>query len=100
LSHNIDIVSFIDRILSNFDLPNLRGSSRDFMIEPMAFENHWIKSFGTLKVELIYFFDYAIIVTLIGARRTNSGARGASVGPTLLVASRAKAIAIRIINGE
>ena len=66
----------------------------------MAFENHWIKSFGTLKVELVYFFDYAVIVVLIGAERTNFGARGASVGPTLLVASRAKAIAIRIINGE
>ena len=66
----------------------------------MAFENHWIKSFGTLKVELVYFFDYAVIVVLIGVGRTNFGARGALVGPTLLAASRAKAIAIRIINGE
>ena len=66
----------------------------------MAFENHWIKSFGTLKVELVYFFDYAVIVTLIGAGRTNSGIHGFPIGPTPLVVSCVKAIAIHIINGE
>jgi len=66
----------------------------------MAFEYHWVKRFGALKVELVYFFDYAVIVTIIGAGRTNSCARGLPVGPTLFVPSRAKAIAIHIINVE
>jgi hypothetical protein len=100
LSHNIDIISTIDGILSNFDLPNVIGSSRDIRIEPMAFEYHWFKSFGARELKLVYFFDYAIIVETIVAGRTNSCARGLSVRPTLLIASRAKAIAIHIINGE
>jgi hypothetical protein len=66
----------------------------------VAFEHHWLKSFGAREVELVYFFDYAIIVEIIIAGRTNSCARGLSAGPTLLVASRAKAIVIHIINGE
>jgi hypothetical protein len=66
----------------------------------MVFEHHWLKSFGAWEVELVYFFDYAIIVEIVIAGRTNSYARGLSAGPTLLVASRAKAIAIHIINGE
>jgi len=76
VSHNIDIVSFIVGILSNFDLPNLKVFFRDIRIEPMAFEYHWLKSFGTLKFELVYLFDYAVIVLLICAGRTNSAARG------------------------
>ena len=86
--------------MSNFSLSNLRGSSRDIGIEPMAFEYDWLMTSAKLKVELVYFFDYAVVVAVIGAGRTNSSACGASVGPTLLVASRAKVIAIRIINGE
>ena len=66
----------------------------------MAFEYHWIKIFGTLKVELVYFYDYAVIVALIGAGRMNSGICGLSIGPILLVASCVKAIAIHIINSE
>jgi hypothetical protein len=100
LSHNIDIFSSIDGIMSNFDLPNVIVSSSFIRIEPMAFEYHWFKLFRALKVELVYFFNYAIIVEIIVAGRTNSCARGLSGGPTLLVASRAKAIAIHIINDE
>jgi hypothetical protein len=100
LSHNIDIISTIDRILSNFNLPNVIGSSRDIRIEPMAFEYHWFKSFRAQELELVYFFNYAIIVETIVAWRTNSCARGLLAGPTLLIPSHAKAIAIHIINGE
>jgi hypothetical protein len=100
LSHNIDIISTIDRILSNFDLPNVIDPSHDIRIEPMAFEYHWFKSFGAWELELVYFFDYAIIVETIVAGCTNSYARGLSSGPTLLVPSYAKMIAIHIINGE
>jgi len=66
----------------------------------MAFEYPWVKRFGALKVELVYFFDYVLIVAIIGARRTNSYARGLPVGPTLFVPSRVKAIDIHIINVE
>ena len=100
LSHNIDIVASIDRILPNFDLPKLRGRSRYIRIEPMAFEYDWIKRFATLKSELVYFFDYAIVVTVIGARRTNSGIRGSSVWATLFVSCCVKALSIHIINGK
>jgi hypothetical protein len=66
----------------------------------MAFEYNWFKSFGARELELIYLFDYAIIVETIVAERTNSYARGLSAGSILLVPSRAKAIAIHIINSE
>jgi len=97
---NIDILSLIDIILSNFDLSNLRGYSRDIRIEPMAFEYDLIRSFATLKIELVYFFYYAVVVALIGAGRMNSGVHGFLIGPTPLVVSCVKAIAIHIINGE
>jgi hypothetical protein len=42
----------------------------------MTFEHHWFKSLGALKVELVYFFDYAVIVTVIVAGCTNSCAHG------------------------
>ena len=44
----------------------------------MAFEYDWIRSFATLKIELVYFFYYAVVVALFGAGRTNSGIRGLS----------------------
>jgi hypothetical protein len=94
------ILSLIDRILSNFDLSNLRGCSHDIRIKPMSFEYDWIRSFATLKIELVYFFYYVIVVVLIGVRRTNSGIRGFSIGPIPLVVSCVKVIAIHIINGE
>jgi hypothetical protein len=100
LSHNIDIISMIHAIMSNFDLPNLRCSSDGIWIEPMASEYNYIERFCTLKRELKYFFNYAIIVAIIGAGRTNSGIRGASIGPTLLITSRVKAIPIDIVNCE
>jgi hypothetical protein len=100
LSHNIDILSLIDRILSNFDLSNLRGCSHDIRIEPMAFEYEWIRSFATLKIELVYFFYYAVVVVLIGARRTNSNICGFLIQLTPLVVSCVKAIATHIINDE
>ena len=100
LSHNIDIVASIDGILPNFNLPKLRGRSRYIRIEPMAFEYDWIKRFATFKSELVYFFDYAVVVAVIGARRTNSGIRGSSVWATLFVSCCVKAISIHIINGK
>jgi len=81
-------------------LSNLRGSSRDIGIEPMAFEYDWLMTSAKLKVELIYFFDYDVVVTVIGVGRTNSSIRGFSIGPTELVASCVEAIAIHIIYGE
>jgi hypothetical protein len=98
--HNIDIVSIIFGILSNFGKPNLKVFSHDIRIEPIAFEYHWLQRTATLEFELVYLFDYAVIVLLIIAGRTNSAARGFLLGPALLVASSAKAIAIDIISGE
>jgi hypothetical protein len=66
----------------------------------MAFEYDWIRSFVTLKIELVYFFYYAIVVMLIGVGRMNSGIRGVPIGLTPLVVSCVKAIPIHIINGE
>jgi hypothetical protein len=40
VSHNIDIVSSIFGILSDFDLPNLKVLFCDLGIEPLAFEHH------------------------------------------------------------
>jgi hypothetical protein len=42
----------------------------------MAFEYHWLKRFGTLKLELVYLFDYVVIVLVIIVGRTNSATRG------------------------
>ena len=66
----------------------------------MAFEYDWLMTSVKLKVELVYFFDYAVVVAVIGAGRTNSSIRGFSIGPTELVASCVEAIAIHIIYGE
>jgi hypothetical protein len=66
----------------------------------MAFEYDWLMTSTNLKVELIYFFDYVVVVTVIGAGRTNSNIHGFSIGPTELVASCVEAIAIHIIYGE
>jgi hypothetical protein len=96
----MDILSLIDRIVSIFNLSNLRGYSHDIRIEPLAFQYDWIRSFATLKIELVYFFYYAIVVALIGVGRTNSDIRGFLIRPTPLVVSCVKAIAIHIINGK
>jgi hypothetical protein len=66
----------------------------------MAFEYDWLMTFAKLKVELVYFFDDVIVVTIIGVGRMNSGIRGFLIGPTELVASCVEAIAIHIIHGE
>jgi hypothetical protein len=66
----------------------------------MAFEYNWIRSFATLKIELVYLFYYAVVVTLIGAGCTNFGIHGFPIRPILLVVSYVKAIAIHIINSE
>jgi hypothetical protein len=65
----------------------------------MAFEYHWPKRTATLEFELVYLFECVVIVLII-VGRTNSAARGFLLGPTLLVSSSAKAIAIDIINDE
>jgi hypothetical protein len=53
--------------------------------------------------ELIYFFNYAIIVLLLSARHNYSGRKyfgvhGPWIGPTLLVACSVKAISIHVIS--
>jgi hypothetical protein len=45
LSHNPDIVTFIDGIQSSLDLPNMRVLSRYLGMKPLAFEYDRIKSF-------------------------------------------------------
>jgi hypothetical protein len=103
LSHNIDIISWIEGILSSFDYPKFRGLFRYCRIKPPAFEYDWPRCFFTMVLELIYFFNCAIIVLLLSAGRNYagriySGIRGLCIGPTLLVACCVKAISIHIIS--
>ena len=98
LSHNIDIFSWIEEILSSFDYPKLMGLSRYCRIKPLAFEYDRIKCFGTTVVELVYFFNCPIILLLISARRKYSGIRGPWIGTTLLVPCCVEAISIHVIS--
>jgi hypothetical protein len=66
----------------------------------MAFEYDWLMTSAKLKVELVYFFDYAVVVAVIGAGRTNSSICGFLIRPTELVASCVEAIVIHIIYSE
>jgi hypothetical protein len=66
----------------------------------MTFEYDEVKSFGTMKLEFIYFFNSSIIVDPILVGRKNSGTCGSSIGPTLLVAYCVKAISIHIITSK
>jgi hypothetical protein len=98
LSHNPDIVTFIDGIQSSLDKPKMRVLSRYLRIKPLAFEYNRIKSFGTTKLEFVYFFKYPIIGLAISAGRHSTGIVGPSMWPSLLVACCVKAIPIHIIK--
>jgi hypothetical protein len=41
----------------------------------MTFEYHWSKRFGTIKIELIYFFDLSKIIDIVKAGRKDSRTR-------------------------
>jgi hypothetical protein len=62
----------------------------------MTFEYHWSKRFGTMKIELIYFFDLSKIIDLVKVGRKDSRTRF-SIGPTLVVACCAKMVSIDVI---
>jgi hypothetical protein len=101
LSHNIDIISWIEGILSSFDYLKFRGLLRYCRIKPLAFEYDWPRCFFTMVFELVYFFNYAIIVLLLSvgrnySRNKYSGIRGPWIGPTLLIACCVKAISIHV----
>jgi hypothetical protein len=103
LSHDIDIISFIEEILSSFDYPKFRGLSLYCRFKPLAFEYDRLRCFFTTVFELIYFFNCAIIVLLISvgsnySGRKYSGIRGPCIGSALLVACYVKAIAIHVIS--
>jgi hypothetical protein len=50
-----------------------------------------------MKIEFIYFFNSSIILDLVKPRHKDSRTRGFSIGPTLVVACRAKTISIDVI---
>jgi hypothetical protein len=100
LSNNIDIFPWIDEILTNFDQPKIRGTSRYCRIKPMTFEYDRLKGFGTMKFDFEDFFDSPIIIGPISAGRKNSGIRGSSIGPTFLMCCRVKAISIHVISSK
>jgi hypothetical protein len=68
-----------------------------FRVKPMTFEYHWIKMFGSMKIEFIYFFNSSIILDLVKANRKASKTCGFLIGPTLVVACCAKTISINVI---
>ena len=98
LSHNIDIISWIEGILSSFDYPKFRGLFRYCRIKPLAFEYDWLRCFFTMEFELVYFFNCAIIVLLLLTGRKYSGIGGPWIGPTLLITCCVKAISIHVIS--
>jgi hypothetical protein len=63
----------------------------------MTFEYEEIKRFGTMKIELIYFFNSSIVPDLVKAGRKNSRTRGFSIGLTLVLACCAKTISIKVV---
>jgi hypothetical protein len=63
----------------------------------MTFEYHWSKRFGTMKIDIIYFFDSSKIIDIVKAGRKNSRTRHFSIGPTLVIACCAKMVSIDVI---
>jgi hypothetical protein len=63
----------------------------------MTFECHWSKRFGTIKIELIYFFDSSKIIDIVKAGRKDSRTRCFPIGPTLVVVCCAKTVSIDVI---
>jgi hypothetical protein len=64
----------------------------------MAFEYDRFEMFTTRERQLIYFFNYSIIVFSIIACHTNSGVCGSAVWPILLMAFCVKAVPIHVIG--
>jgi hypothetical protein len=62
----------------------------------MTFEYHWSKRFGTIKNELIYFFDSSKIIDIVKARRKDSRTRCFPIGPTFVVVCCAKTVSIDV----
>jgi hypothetical protein len=63
----------------------------------MTFEYHWSKRFGTIKIELIYFFDSSKIIDIVKAGRKDSRTRCFPIGSTFVVVCCAKTVSIDVI---
>jgi hypothetical protein len=63
----------------------------------MTFEYHWSKRFGTIKIELIYFFDSSKIIDIIKAGHKDSRTRYFPIGPTFVIVCCAKTVSIDVI---
>jgi hypothetical protein len=63
----------------------------------MTFEYPWSKRFGTIKIELIYFFDSSKIIDIVMVGRKDSRTRCFQIGPTLVVVCYAKTVSIDVI---
>jgi hypothetical protein len=84
--------------MSNFDYPEIRMcSSHHLRVKLMKFEYHWSKRFGTIKIELIYFFDLSKIIDIVKAGRKDSRTPCFPIGPTLVVVCCAKTVSIDVI---
>jgi hypothetical protein len=84
--------------LSNFNYPKIRMCpSHHLRVKPMTFEYHWSKRFGTIKIELIYFFDLSKIIDIVKAERKNFRTRCFLIGPTFVIVCCAKMVSIDVI---
>jgi hypothetical protein len=63
----------------------------------MTFEYHWSKRFGTITIELIYFFDSSKIIDIVKAGHKDSRTRCFPIGSTLVVVCCAKTVSIDVI---
>jgi hypothetical protein len=71
--------------------------SHHLRVKPITFEYHWSKRFGTIKIELIYFFDSSKIIDIVKAGRKDSRTRCFPIGPTLVVVCCEKTVSIDVI---
>jgi hypothetical protein len=63
----------------------------------MTFEYRWSKRFGTIKIELIYFFDSSKIIDIVKAGRKHSRTRCFLIGSTFVIVCCAKIVSIDVI---
>jgi glycosyltransferase involved in cell wall biosynthesis len=66
-------------------------------VKPMTFEYHWSKRFGTIKIELIYFFNSSKIIDIVKVGRKDSRTRCFPIGPTFVVVCCVKTVSIDVI---
>jgi hypothetical protein len=71
--------------------------SRHLRVQPMTFEYHWSKRFGTIKIEFIYLFDSSKIIDIVKAGRKDSRTRCFPIGPTLVIVCCVKTVSIDVI---